>query len=110
MLRDIGAVVSWADGNADERQRSNLKDPIHIAIAGYSIRPLVRRIIQFYRDERRKSPVTNHKVVVLGFNVIEIRFPKQVAFIRFDQVGQSDFREHGMRSDDAPENVIETFF
>lgn len=41
--------------------------------------------------------------------MIEVRFPKKVAFVRFHEIGQSDFCEDGVWSDYLAQNVVKTF-
>ena len=72
LLRDIDGVVGSADGNAQEWQRGNFNDAIHVAVASDAVRPLMRGIVELDRDDWRQRPVANHEIDVLGFDVIEI--------------------------------------
>ena len=88
---DFSAVVGSAGGNAEDRQRSDFEDSIHIAIASHSVGPLVRRIIKLNGDQWREPRITNHKVDMLRFYVFEIRRPKKMTLIGVDQISQPDF-------------------
>jgi len=107
---DLLLVVPVPDRDAEDGQRGNLQDPIHISIPGTSIRPLMRRIIQLDRHDRRKRRIANDEIDVFRFDVIEIRFPPEMALIRRDQIRQPHLGENKLLAHDPPQNIEEPPF
>jgi hypothetical protein len=88
------SVVCSANGNAQDRQRSNLEYSINLAIAHCPLWQPVRRIIKLDRDDWRKCGVANYEIDMFGTNTPEVRLPEPMIFLGFDQISQPDFRMH----------------
>lgn len=88
--------ISTFGSNVDNRQRGRRQDLIDKLIPRFSFLSVMRRIIEFYRNDRRQIPIAKNEIDVLAIDSIEVRLPGTGAFADINEVSESDLCEESM--------------
>jgi hypothetical protein len=85
---------------------TQLENPINIAVPLLAIFAFVRLIVQFDGNDRREPRIADNEVDMSWTDPTKIWQPEVMAFIRFDQICDSNFRDNGMWSNGFPKNLV----
>ena len=100
--------ITTLGSNVHYRQTRRRQDLIDKLISRFAFLVIVRRIVEFYRNHRRKIPIANREVEMLSIYSIEVRLPGCRALTDIYEIGQTNLCEDRVfRRNEALKDFVE---